>query len=210
MSTKPKGAKDGADQILNVAIQLFSTHGYDGVSTTELAKAVGLSQPNLHYHYGNKLGLWKAAIQEMLRRIDGESSVNMEELRALPPLEALKQLFNPSFFRIQAKLPEWGRFMQLEGLAGGERLDYMVEHGVQQSYELYIEFIEAGIADGTIKPYRPEQVLFYMHGALVNYFNLSPLVQQSFGTNPYDEDTAKDYFDMYMDLMFSGLSTGKT
>jgi len=204
-----KGNRDGADQILNVAINLFSTHGYDGVSTTQLAKAVGLSQPNLHYHYGSKLGLWKAAIQEMMRRMDARSTLDLDALRAMPPVDALKEMFNPSFFVIQANLPEWGRFMQLEGLAGGERLEYIVEQVVSQSYALYVEFIEAGIKDRSIKAYRPEQIMFFMHGALVNYFNLAPLVDMTFGSSPYDLKNAEDYFEMYMDIMFSGLVTGK-
>jgi hypothetical protein len=145
----------------------------------------------------------------MLRRMGEQSSIDLDQLRKLPPLDALKQLFNPSFFTVQVTLPEWGRFMQLEGLAGGDRLDYMVEHGVRQSYDLYLEFIEAGIADGSIKPYRPEQILFMMHGALVNYFNLAPLVEKSFGTSPYDRANADDYFVMYMDLIFSGLAAPK-
>ena len=105
MPSNSKASKDGADQILNVAIDLFSSHGFDGVSTTELAKAVWLSQPNLHYHYGSKRGLWEAAIQEMLRRMGEQSSIDLDQLRKLPPLDALKQLFNPSFFTVQATLP---------------------------------------------------------------------------------------------------------
>lgn len=201
-----KSGKGGAGQILDVAIDLFSTYGYDGVSTTELANAVGLSQPNLHYHYGSKLGLWEAAIHEMIRRIDETSSLDIEELRKMPPVDALKNLFQPSFFAVQAELPEWGRFMQLEGLAGGERLEFIVESIVAQSYDVYIEFIEAGIKQGTIKPYRPEQILFFMHGALVNYFNLAPLVEMTFGSSPYDKENSDDYFEMYMDMMFSGLT----
>lgn len=201
-----KTGKDGADQILGVAIDLFSTYGYDGVSTTELANAVGLSQPNLHYHYGSKMGLWKAAVLEMMKRMEAQSSVDLEDLRNMPPLDALKTMFQPSFFNIQANLPEWGRFMQLEGLAGGERLDFIVEKVVAQSYDIYIEFIEAGIKDGVIKSYRPEQILFFMHGALVNYFNLAPLVEATFGSSPYNKENADDYFAMYMDCMFSGIT----
>lgn len=201
-----KSGKDGADQILNVAIELFSTYGYDGVSTTELARAVGLSQPNLHYHYGSKLGLWKAAILEMIRRIEGQSQVDMDQLRAMEPMDALKNMFKPSFFNIQSNLPEWGRFMQHEALAGGERLEFIVENVLAESYGVYIEFIEAGIEQGTIKPYKPEHILFYMHGALVNYFNLPSLVEMAFGSSPYETKNAEEFFDMYMDLMFSGLA----
>jgi len=45
------------ETILDLAIELFSTYGFDSVSTPQIAKAAGVSQPTIHYHFGNKLEL---------------------------------------------------------------------------------------------------------------------------------------------------------
>ncbi|MEP3050853.1 MAG: TetR/AcrR family transcriptional regulator [Erythrobacter sp.] len=193
-------------KIIDVAIELFSQYGYDGVSTTELSKAVGLSQPSLHYHYGSKMGLWKAAIRELMDRINAEAALDTDALDKMPPVDALKTMFNPSFFKVQKSFPELGRLLQLEGVAGGERLSFLVDNYIAGAYGLYLKYIEAGIEQGAIKPYRPEQILMLMHGALVNYFNMANLVELTFKSSPYDDKNAEDYFAMYMDVMFSAIT----
>lgn len=39
------------EQILDVALRLFATHGMSNVTTRQIAKAVGISQPSLYAHF---------------------------------------------------------------------------------------------------------------------------------------------------------------
>ena len=47
------------EQILLVAKELFMQNGYEGVSTTQVAKAVGCNQALVHYYYRTKQNLFK-------------------------------------------------------------------------------------------------------------------------------------------------------
>jgi len=51
----------GRGEILAVAMELFAQHGYDGVSTADIAAAAGLSQSVVLYHFSSKENLWRDA-----------------------------------------------------------------------------------------------------------------------------------------------------
>lgn len=53
-STMPGKTLDRREQILDVAQHLFLRHGLDGVTTRQIAKAVGISQPSLYAHFPNR------------------------------------------------------------------------------------------------------------------------------------------------------------
>ena len=56
-------------QILFVARDLFVQHGYDGVSTTQVAKAVGCNQALVHYYYRTKQNLFKIICQQEIQKM---------------------------------------------------------------------------------------------------------------------------------------------
>ena len=56
-------------QILLVAKDLFVQHGYDGVSTTQVAKAAGCNQALVHYYYRTKQNLFKIIYQQEVNKM---------------------------------------------------------------------------------------------------------------------------------------------
>lgn len=57
------------EQILLVAKELFMQYGYEGVSTTQVAKAVGCNQALLHYYYRTKQNLFKIICQQEIQKM---------------------------------------------------------------------------------------------------------------------------------------------
>lgn len=57
------------EQILLVAKELFVKHGYDGVSTTQVAKAAGCNQALVHYYYRTKQNLFKIICQQEIQKM---------------------------------------------------------------------------------------------------------------------------------------------
>lgn len=58
MSTKEK--------IIAKSLELFNSGGVENVTTRHIAKALGISQGNLHYHYPNKEKLLETLFHDML------------------------------------------------------------------------------------------------------------------------------------------------
>jgi len=62
--------KDGMEiSILNVAEKLFLEKGFNGVSTTQIAKIVGCNQALIHYYYRTKANLFQKVFENKLKYI---------------------------------------------------------------------------------------------------------------------------------------------
>ena len=61
--------EDTKQRILDKALELFSTQGYDFVSVGEIAKAVGIKAPSLYNHFPSKQAIFDA-IMEFMQRAD--------------------------------------------------------------------------------------------------------------------------------------------
>src|SRR5918998_267164 len=57
----PTGARGVRDRILDEAQGLFAENGYAGTSTRAIAQAAGVNLAQLHYYFGAKRDLYKAA-----------------------------------------------------------------------------------------------------------------------------------------------------
>ncbi|MBR0663058.1 TetR/AcrR family transcriptional regulator [Roseomonas hellenica] len=80
-SPRPRGRQPtfDRDQALEVALDLFWRHGYDGVSIADLTDAIGIAAPSLYHAFGNKADLYR----EVLRRY-GASGISADEIAAAP------------------------------------------------------------------------------------------------------------------------------
>lgn len=76
-ATEPRG-DDSRTRILRSATRLFARHGFDLVTTRQIAADAGLTVATLHYHVGSKAELYCAVLER----------INEAEGRLLGPLAA--------------------------------------------------------------------------------------------------------------------------
>ena len=55
--------EDTKQNIMEKALELFSTYGYDSVSVGEIAKAVGIKAPSLYNHFPSKQAIFDAIVE---------------------------------------------------------------------------------------------------------------------------------------------------
>lgn len=78
------------DRILQKALELFATKGYDATSVREICEAATITKPTLYHFYGSKEGVYRALVNGALegfraavgRALEGEGSVR-DRLRRL-------------------------------------------------------------------------------------------------------------------------------
>ena len=63
-------------EILETARKLFNENNTQAVTTNHIAKEMGISPGNLHYHYSNR----EEIIRELYKQLTGESSLEVDEL----------------------------------------------------------------------------------------------------------------------------------
>jgi len=57
------------EQILDIALEVFATHGFHGASMNDVADAVGVTKPVLYQHFDSKRDLYQALIDEVGERL---------------------------------------------------------------------------------------------------------------------------------------------
>lgn len=55
---------DNRARILESALHLFASRGYDAIGVQEICEAAGITKPTLYHYFGNKRGLLEALVQE--------------------------------------------------------------------------------------------------------------------------------------------------
>jgi AcrR family transcriptional regulator len=120
----PRGEQT-KQRILNVAVSLFGTKGFDGVSTRDIAAAASVPPPSLRYYFQNKQGLYIAClnhIQDCLLR-DVEPVLKEAELLLEEEVPDSERLID-AFCNIQEAHVDF----MIGGPDGGTRALFIVRH----------------------------------------------------------------------------------
>ena len=186
--------KNSKEELLEVAIDLFSEKGYVGTSIRDIAQAVGRSVSNVYHHFKNKEDLWLAILEysvqglpDKLREVaygEGDPLNNFERLIKVH-LEASAQHRRESkiFFideeRLSPRGKEINRRIQKEILdIYLEQLRILQSHGLIKTQNIKIlAFNILGVVNWYLRWHDPqrgmdeseiydEMVAFILHGAL--------------------------------------------
>jgi AcrR family transcriptional regulator len=115
---EPKGvARRGVarERVLESALDLFSRHGFDGVSTAEVALAAGVSQSVVLYHFETKENLWREAMRLLFSRVDART-FDQDLYKDLDVVSRIRVALR-RFVQTSARHPELGRVIVREGTA---------------------------------------------------------------------------------------------
>ena len=89
-------AEERREQILEVAVKLFSRNGFDRTTIREIARAAGINEATIYKHFETKEELYDAIIErfiefgsQLLKRTDLEKHEQLEELLSSVATELL-------------------------------------------------------------------------------------------------------------------------
>lgn len=90
-------------RIIEAALELFGTHGFEGASTRDIARQAGVNAPALQYYFDNKEGVYLACIQFIVDRVWArlDPSVSMAEAVLAQP-DARDEALMDAYLAIQA------------------------------------------------------------------------------------------------------------
>lgn len=61
-----KAASPARDRLLAAALETFARQGYRGASTRDICAAAGMNNASIHYHFGDKAGLYRELYRQAL------------------------------------------------------------------------------------------------------------------------------------------------
>jgi len=119
-------AEETRTALLETAVEMFSTLGYDGVSIRALETEAKVQRGAVAYHVGNKEDLWKLAIDHLLQRLIDAVQPLQQIILDLDEEARLRAVVT-AFVRYSAEAPQLNRLMVQEGRYDSWRLDYILD-----------------------------------------------------------------------------------
>jgi len=193
-----------AERLLEAAVSLFAQHGFDAVSTGAVATAAGLTQSMVHYHFGTKEKLWKAAVEHLMHVRGNMFSLNLEDLRDVDDLSRLKVMLR-RFISANAADPDLTRILIHEGMNDSPRLKWLAKRYMIRGYATFNAAIESAIQSGVVRRLPVRDVTNIIVGACVLTFTLSRLLKEVYGELPTSAEAVTSLSDTLLEVLFKGL-----
>lgn len=170
MAVKPKLKRaDRRRAIVDAAIRLFADRGFRGVTTRELARSVGVTEPVLYEHFRTKTDLYSAIIE-------CASQEGVEH--ALKLLKSWAQTEDSRGFFLKlanlivdyhTKYPEYFRLVLFSALEGHEMADLCFERNSAPMHALVIDYVKKQAAAGEFRRIDPPLAARAFLGMVMQY-----------------------------------------
>jgi AcrR family transcriptional regulator len=157
LATTPRMAgEERRQQILRVAMSLFSRHGFRGTTTKEIARAVGVSEAMVFRHFANKEELYRAILDY---KACAGGMTNPRELLA-PAIErkddrAVFEELAMAMMCHHEKDLEFLRLLTHSALEGHQLREMFWDRNVRPLYEFLGAYIRERQRDGAMRDVDP-------------------------------------------------------
>lgn len=135
------GVEERRQQLIGVALELFSRRSPDDVSIDEIAAAAGISRPLVYHYFPGKQNLYEAA----LRRAADELAARFAEPREGPLGARLLRVMGRFFDFVDDHGPGFSALMRGGPAAGSSTTNAMIDEVRQVAYEQIL--VHLGVTD---------------------------------------------------------------
>jgi AcrR family transcriptional regulator len=180
-------------QIINAAIKLMGEGGIQLLTTKNLAREVGVSEPALYRHFSNKVDILQQVLSYLrLRIVQRLKNITSSELS---PSEKLRELVNRQFAAFTNR-PEIVVVLLSEGLyQNNKELSALVFSIMQESSSFYLQIIKDGQESGDFRSDVPaERIAFMIMGSMRFCVIQWHLSGNSYDLVPKGEDLLSTFF----------------
>jgi AcrR family transcriptional regulator len=200
------------EHLLQVALEAFSIHGFDGASTRSIATEAGVNQGLIPYYFGTKQTLWREAVDrafEELHAAMGELVVIPEASERFQDRDAIARIIR-RYVAFVAAHPEFVRLMNEEGKRKGPRMRWLVDRHVRPLMDGLAK-VFSRLATGTGMPAQIEPIhLNYIFvGAVGMIFHQAPECQRVAGYDPMSASAVEAHADALVHLFLGDASLGR-
>lgn len=192
--------KKNTETILEAALDVFSQHGFRGSTLDQIAKAAGLSKPNLLYYFPSKVAIHRALIDELmqnwldpLRKIEADGEP-VEELLAY----VLRKL------EMAREYPRESRLFANEIVQGAPNIMDKIEGELKSLVDEKAQVIEGWIASGALAQVDPYHLIFSIWSTTQHYADFDAQVRAILRP---EGDTHFEDAAAYLDTLFRRMLT---
>ena len=174
---------DTKSRILQAAVKVFATRGYDAATIREITQMVDLSHGLIRYHFKSKDTLWRAAIRFTFTRAVKAMRLTEAESASLSSREQVELEIRKAV-TYYGQHPEHVRIVLQEIMADGERLQWIVENFSGQMVNDAIARTQEHMDAGCFRQIDPVNHYYAISSASRMMFVMAPEVQRVLGIDP--------------------------
>lgn len=192
------------EQILDAALEVFSSSGFRGATIDQIAEVAGMSKPNLLYYFRTKGAMHRALLERML-------------FTWLEPLQALNPDGSPeseirSYIRRKLEMsrdfPRESRLFANEILQGAPHIEDELKGPLKALVDEKAEVIRAWIKAGKLAKCDPYHLIFSIWATTQHYADFDVQVRAVLGENRAGEGRFEDAARHLEQLFMHGLKIG--
>ena len=193
---------DRKKQILEVASDLFASHGFDGVTTRQIADAAGITEAIVFRHFATKDDLYwevlsaKSAPDEVKKQLEEKLGSDAE------PLEIFTDIARHVLNR-NLRDPAKSRLLLFSGLENHRLSQRFFKTYMSEWYEMLAGYIRRQIAEGRFREVDPVLAARGFIGMVFHHY----LVQELFGGARYQSYDLEEVAQTMASLWLSGISS---
>lgn len=159
--------EDTRQKILDKALELFSTRGYDSVSVGEIANAVGIKAPSLYNHFSGKQAIFDAIVESTAAQYEADTDkidIHVQDVKQDIPIfteitedalfEKVRQIFEYSLHN--ETISRFRRMMTIEQFRSPELAALYSQRYVSRILDYHAGIFRALIATGEIQAGEPD------------------------------------------------------
>ena len=181
-------------RILWVAERLFLEKGFNGTSTTEIAKTVGCNQALIHYYFRTKEKLFWDVFAPKVEQFVEYLDAPLDE--SLDFVERIKNVID-FYFGILELDERLTPFIVNELLMNPGRWDkfrdrYLRNESRSSAFDRFESMVEEEISAGRIRSMRAIDLLMNIMSLTISVFVVAP---KGFASGECDSNLRKDYLD---------------
>lgn len=195
-------------RILWVAERLFLEKGFNGTSTTEIAKNVGCNQALIHYYFRTKEKLFWDVFAPKVEQVVEYLDAPLDE--SIDFTERIRNVID-FYFGILELDERLAPFIVNELLLNPGRWDkfrdrYLRNESRSTAFNRFEKMVSEEIESGRIRPIRAIDLLMNIMSLTISVFIVAP---KGFASGECDSNLRKDYLDSrredIKDLIVNGL-----
>ncbi|WP_137892866.1 TetR family transcriptional regulator [Ramlibacter sp. 2FC] len=185
------------DSLLRAAIKVFSKQGLDGGSVEQISKAAKSYDRMIYYYFGNKEGLYLAALEEIYRRFnDAESALELNLEQPVASLQAVVR-FILNYYR---KNPEFVALLNTENMHRGKHIGKSLRAREYSSPAIGVieQLLKSGAAQGMFRNDLSARDLYLMIAALGYFYQSNRFTLSAFLGENLDAPEATAHWEAFV------------
>lgn len=163
-------AKDRREQIIEVAVRLFSQKGFRGTTTKEIALAAGVNEAIVFRHFTTKSELYATLTQRKANSVDMSAlRLALEEAMERGDDREIFESLAFHYLEFHERDDTAMRLMLYSALEGNEVADMVTRNYLSKTHQQVASYIQKRISDGVFRRVDPLVAVRAFMGMIIGH-----------------------------------------